>query len=280
MPLTIVPTPIGNLADVTLRALEVLKTADQILCEDTRVSRALLNHHTIRAQLTSYHAFNERARLKILLEKLQAGEHLALISSAGTPGVCDPGQRLIAASLQASIEVRVLPGPCALITALVTSGFDAVPFQFVGFLERSPKRQCEAILAYPSVSICYESPKRVVKSLSILQNCEQAARMVPRPVAVIKELTKKFERHFRGTAKEILAQLQEDSTSLRGEWVLVIGPSLGLLPPLPLQSAQVYAHLQEGLNRGLSKSEVAADLATRHGVKRQEFYRILKAFPH
>lgn len=276
MPLTIVPTPIGNLADMTLRALEAIKSADQVLCEDTRVSRALLAAHKIQARLTSYHAFNERARLKKLLEKLRAGEHIALISSAGTPGICDPGQRLVAASLQASIEVRVLPGPCALVTALVTSGFDAVPFQFVGFLERSPKRQCELILAYKGVSICYESPKRIEKSLETLHNCQQTARMVPRSLAVIKELTKKFERQFRGNAEQILTQLREVSTSLKGEWVLVIGPSLGFLPPPPLQSAQVHARLQEGLSRGLSKSQIAAELASQHGVKRQELYRILK----
>src|SRR5437763_7506179 len=176
MPLAVCATPIGNLADITLRVLEELRQADLVLCEDTRHTRVLLDRHGISARLLSYHEHNEAKRTAELLPRLEAGERIALVSDAGLPGISDPGARLVGAALAAGVPVTVLPGPSAVETALVASGLAAERYQFVGFLprgERALSALAEELSAWPWAAVAFESPRRLGRSLRSL------ARVIP-----------------------------------------------------------------------------------------------------
>lgn len=201
--LSVVPTPIGNLADLTLRAIETLGAADVIAAEDTRHSGMLLQHHGIHRPLVSFHEHNEAMRTAELLERLRQGASVALITDAGTPSISDPGARLVRACAEAGLEYTVLPGACAAITALVGSGLDASAFSFGGFLPvKSGQRANEisAAVARDGTSIFYESPHRLLKSLEAL-----AAAAPERLACVARELTKKFEEYRRGFPAELVA---------------------------------------------------------------------------
>jgi 16S rRNA (cytidine1402-2'-O)-methyltransferase len=215
----IVPTPIGNLGDITLRALEILKNADRIACEDTRHSAPLLAHHGISGKsLVSLHDHNEARRTPELVAAARAGETIALISDAGMPGISDPGFRLIQACIAADTPVEVLPGPSAVITALIGSGLPCHAFHFAGFLSvKTGKRRSALASALESneTNIFFESPHRIVSTLKILAELNPAAR-----VCVARELTKKFETYHRGSAAEVLAHFQ--SHPPKGEIVLLV----------------------------------------------------------
>lgn len=201
--LYIVATPIGNLGDITLRARDCLAGVDTIACEDTRHSGILLQHLGIRKPLLSIHEHNEASRSVQLIEELRAGRSAAYISDAGMPGVSDPGQRLVNACIRAGIPIEVLPGPCAVITALIGSGFPADAFYFGGFLpvkSGQRERALTAALTRDETTVFYESPHRLGSTLELL------ARLAPDSrICVARELTKKFEEFRRGTAQEILA---------------------------------------------------------------------------
>jgi 16S rRNA (cytidine1402-2'-O)-methyltransferase len=216
--ISLVSTPIGHLGDLSHRAFETLANADLILCEDTRHSLKLLNHYEIRKPLRSYHQFNEAKRESEILQLLREGKQVALISDAGTPGISDPGERIVKACIEAGLEVTAVPGPCAIIQALVLSGFPTEPFQFVGFLPRRSgrlTRVLEEIAGYGGTTVAYESPKRIPKVLPLI-----AQIMPERPLAIARELTKKFEEVLRGTAEALIPRCG----ALKGETVLVIGP--------------------------------------------------------
>ncbi|MDD5198407.1 MAG: 16S rRNA (cytidine(1402)-2'-O)-methyltransferase [Terrimicrobiaceae bacterium] len=201
--LFVVPTPIGNLGDLTLRAREVLESADVIAAEDTRHSGILMQHHGIGRPLVSFHEHNEAMRTAELLERLLAGATVALITDAGTPSISDPGVRLVRACAEAGLAYTVLPGPCAVITALVGSGLDTDAFYFGGFLPvKSGQRQAEiaAAVSRNATSIFYESPHRLLKSLATLAEAAPA-----RLVCVARELTKKFEEYRRGQPAALVA---------------------------------------------------------------------------
>ncbi len=218
MPLVVCPTPIGNLEDVTLRALRELAQADLVLCEDTRRTRVLLDRHGVRARLTSLHRHNEARRTAELLPRLEAGHRIALASDAGLPGVNDPGARLIAAALERGVEVVVLPGPSAVETALVASGLVGERYTFLGYLPRGEAELAELwaeLRAWSWPVVSFESPRRLPASLASL------ARADPdRPVAVCRELTKRFEEVVRGSAQELAERFREPP---KGEVTLVIG---------------------------------------------------------
>ena len=215
----IVPTPIGNLGDITLRALEVLKAADRIACEDTRHSAPLLAHHGISGKpLVSLHEHNEERRAPELAAAAQAGETIALISDAGMPGISDPGYRLVQACIAAGTAVEVLPGPSAVITALIGSGMPCHAFRFGGFLSVKPGKRRSALTASlqsGETAIFFESPHRLVSTLAILAEIDPAAR-----VCVARELTKKFETYHRGGAAELFAHFQAHPP--KGEIVLLV----------------------------------------------------------
>lgn len=216
--LYIVPTPIGNLDDITLRALNVLREADFILAEDTRTTSVLLKHYGIEKRLQSHHKFNEHATVQAVSEAIAAGRSAALVSDAGTPGISDPGFLLVRTCLEAGIEVETLPGATAFVPALVQSGFPCDRFCFEGFLpqKKGRNKQLQALADEPRTMIFYESPYRVVRCL------EQFAEVfgAERPVAVSRELTKKFEQTVRGTIAEVLVHFRKHPP--KGEFVLVV----------------------------------------------------------
>ncbi len=217
--LYVVATPIGNLGDITLRALEILKDVDLIAAEDTRHSGILLKHYQIKKPLISYHEHNEAMRTAQLIERLAVGEKIALITDAGTPGLSDPGARLIRECIKRELPFTIIPGPSSIATALVGSGFSAERFFFGGFLpNKSGQRERElrvAAAAREETSIYFESPYRLTKTL---KTCGEI--MPDRQLCIARELTKKFEEFRRGTATELLAHYEAHPP--KGEIVLVI----------------------------------------------------------
>ena len=216
--LTIVPTPIGNRQDITLRALEALQTADVVAAEDTRHSGMLLQHLGIKKPFVSLHEHNEAARVEELASRMASGTKIALITDAGMPGISDPGHRLIKSCIERGLPVTVLPGPSAVITALVGSGFPTDRFFFGGFLPvKSGRRANEIALAAArsETSVYFESPHRIERTLEALH-----AACPDRPVCVARELTKTFEEYRRGLPAEVLAHFQKHPP--KGEITLVI----------------------------------------------------------
>jgi 16S rRNA (cytidine1402-2'-O)-methyltransferase len=216
--LYLVSTPLGNLSDISIRAIETLKNTDYILCEDTRHSRILLDHYEISTHLRSYHQFSEAAKEDSIIEDLKNGKSISLISDAGTPGISDPGERIVRRCREESIKVIPIPGPCAAITALSASGMDTSQFQFLGFLPRKSgelKRILIDILHYPGTTICYESPNRLDSVLSLLNELAPL-----RKISIARELTKKFEEFLYGSANEIWKKTK--GSTFKGEITLLI----------------------------------------------------------
>lgn len=217
--IVLVPTPIGNLGDITLRAIEVLKSADRIACEDTRRSGILLAHHGISGKpLVSLHEHNESRKSPGLVAAAKAGEVIAFISDAGMPGVSDPGYRLVQACLDADVPFEVLPGPSAVLTALIGSGLPCHAFRFGGFLSVKPGKRrstMQAALESGETGIFFESPHRILSTLEILTEIAPEAK-----ICVARELTKRFETYHRGTAAELLDWFKSHGT--KGEMVILM----------------------------------------------------------
>lgn len=218
--LYLVATPIGNLEDISARALRVLRECDAVLAEDTRRTGQLLHCFGIAKGLISYHRFNEARRVPEVLERLRQGQRLALVSDAGTPGISDPGERLVRAVRDAGLRVEAIPGACALTVALSASGLPTSEFHFVGFLPQKSarrRREWERLRTVPGTLVLYESPYRVGKLLD-----ELAELMPARTLVIARELTKKFEEFLRGTAAELKARTA--NRSWKGEVTVLIGP--------------------------------------------------------
>lgn len=219
--LYLVATPIGNLEDITLRALRTLKECDVIAAEDTRHTGGLLKHYDITKPMLSYFRFNEARRSEEIIARLQRGEKVALVTDAGSPGISDPGERVVKAALNAGCRVEAVPGPCALVGALTASGLSTEEFHFVGFLPHKSgqrRNQLESLKSITGTLVFYESPFRIEKLLA-----ELIETMPEREVVLARELTKKFEEYLRGKPAELLAVLQK--RSIKGEFVvLVSGP--------------------------------------------------------
>jgi 16S rRNA (cytidine1402-2'-O)-methyltransferase len=224
--LYLVATPIGNLEDITLRALRVLKECDVVAAEDTRHSGQLLKHFGISKPLLSYFQFNEARRSEEIIERLRRGEKVALVTDAGSPGISDPGERVVQAALAAGLRVESVPGACALVAALTASGLPTDEFHFIGFLPHKSgqrRNQLAALQSFAGTLALYESPYRVAKLLGELQEV-----FPDRQVVLARELTKKFEEYLRGTPTELLALIQK--RSLKGEFVvLVAGKDVNLV---------------------------------------------------
>lgn len=218
--LYLVATPIGNLEDITLRALRTLKECDVIAAEDTRHTGRLLQHFGITKPLLSYFKFNEARRSEQIMARLAAGQKVALVTDAGTPGISDPGARVVSAALAAGFKVEAVPGPCALIAALAASGLPTDEFHFAGFLPHKSaqrRRQLERLQHCQGTLVLYESPYRIEKLLQ-----ELADVLGHRPVVLARELTKRFEEFQRGSAPELLLRLHERKP--KGEYVVLVGP--------------------------------------------------------
>lgn len=216
--LYIVPTPIGNLGDITYRAIEVLKEVDAILAEDTRQTKKLLDHYQVEKKLIPYHQHNEHKNLNVVIQKLQGGETFAVCTDAGMPGISDPGFLLIREAIANDIEVITLPGAVAAIVALVNSGLPCDTFIYEGFLPHKKGKQTKilSLLEEKRTCIFYESPHRIVKSLTMIKELLGADRKV----AIGRELTKKFEEHVRGTVDEVLLHFTNHPP--KGEFVLLV----------------------------------------------------------
>lgn len=217
--LFVVATPIGNLEDISFRAVRILSEADLIAAEDTRHTRILLDKYNIKTQLTSYHKFNIRSKTSYLVELLEGGKNIALVSDSGTPGISDPGHEIIRASADHAIRIEMIPGPSAAISALVISGLPTDRFVFEGFLPKKPgkKRKMLAALKNEERSIIiFESPFRLLKTLEEIRQIMGEDR----PIAVCRELTKKFEEVVRGTVSEVADKFRD--ATVRGEIVIIV----------------------------------------------------------
>jgi 16S rRNA (cytidine1402-2'-O)-methyltransferase len=231
--LYLVATPIGNLEDLTLRAIRTLKECDLVAAEDTRRTGQLLKYLEISKPLLSYFQFNEAKRSEQILGRLAAGEKVALVTDAGTPGISDPGERVVKAALCAGFKVEAVPGPCALITALIASGLPTNEFHFVGFLPHKPgprRKRLESLRQVPGTLVLYESPYRIQRLLSELQ-----AIIPDRTVVLARELTKKFEEFLRGIPSQLLETLK--TRALKGEFVVMVEPGLSQLSDAGSRSA-------------------------------------------
>lgn len=216
--LYLVPTPIGNLEDITLRAIRILKEVNLILAEDTRTSGILLKHYEIRTKMLSHHLFNEHCEVPLIVDRIMGGEKIALISDAGTPGISDPGFLLVRECLKAGIEVECLPGPTAFIPALVNSGIPCDRFHFEGFLPVKKGRQTrlKELSVFPHTLVFYESPHRLIKTLEEFSQYFGADRKT----SVSRELTKVYEETVRGSISEIIEYFK--NKTIKGEFVIIV----------------------------------------------------------
>lgn len=265
--LHLVATPIGNLGDITLRALWVLRSVDRILCEDTRVTARLLGHYGIDKPLDPYHEHNADRVRPAVLEALRRGATLALVSDAGTPLVSDPGYKLVRAAIAEAIPVTAAPGPSAALTALILSGLPPDRFLFAGFLPPRPAARRKALAEWRGLAatlVFFEGPSRLAASVA-----DMAEVLGDRPAAIIRELTKRHEEARRGTLGELAAQLRAEPAP-RGEVAVVVGPPQAAAPQIADDTA-LDAHLDRLLAR-LSLRDAVAALAAETGLARRTLY--------
>lgn len=277
--LSIVSTPIGNLEDITLRAIRVLREASIIACEDTRHTRKLLEHLGIAARTVSCHEHNEAARSAELVEAVRRGERVALVSDAGTPLLSDPGYRVLHAVLGAELPVEVVPGPSALLTALTGSGFGGGDFFFGGFLPAKRTQRAKKLAAlreWNAAVVFYEAPHRVVESL------EQIAELLPgRLVCAARELTKLHEEWLRGEPAEVASRLAARG-SVKGEFTLVLAPPRGVPrePSEDLAAGTVGESISEAVRSamaaGVDRMTAIKKVARSRGLSKREVYRLLE----
>ena len=250
--LVVCPTPIGNLEDVTLRVLSALRTVDLVACEDTRRTRKLLDRHDVGAQLISYHEHNERKRAAELVSAMREGKTVALVSDSGTPLVSDPGYGLVRACVAAGLEVEVLPGPSAALTALVASGLPPDRWRFAGFLPRKKSERRKVLEEPGGTLVAFESPNRLPSTLALLAEIDPR-----REAAVCRELTKAHEEVVRGSAAELRDRFSE---APKGEIVLVVGPDEGGPESAPLAAIAAVHRLVDAGAKPREAAKVVADL--------------------
>jgi 16S rRNA (cytidine1402-2'-O)-methyltransferase len=264
--LYVVATPIGHLSDISARALEVLRQSDEILCEDTRTSGVLLRHYGVNVKLSALHNFNEAQKTQSTLAKLCAGQHIALISDAGTPLISDPGFLIVAAARSAGYAVRAVPGACALIAALSICGLPCERFCFEGFLPAASKGRRDrlsALVDEPRTLVFYESTHRISQMIDDIVQLFGADRRI----SVVKEITKHFEQCFTDSAANVAAILAHDSTLERGEFVVIVqgAPEIS---GAQIEAKRIFAVLSEAM----AKSQAAKLAAKLTGVNRRTIY--------
>lgn len=265
--LYLIPTPIGNIKDITFRALDIMNSVDIIVCEDTRHTKKLLTHYGISKPLVSYERFSEAKKTEVIIDQLESGKSIALVSDAGTPIISDPGARLISQARSRGIRVEALPGPCAFITALSASGFEP-PFRFIGFFPRQKKEREKELLRISASSdsmIFYESPRRLLSTL------KHIIKFAPdRELCVAREITKLHEEYIIGTVSEVISQLE--ATEIKGEiTVLVKGVSMNDV----LDKGTLEDRALSLLKSGYSRKDILHILAQETGTPRNELYQML-----
>lgn len=269
----LVPTPIGNLGDITLRALEVLKSVDLIAAEDTRQSLKLLNHFNIKKSLISYHKHNEQGKSEELIGRVRNGENIAVISDAGTPGISDPGSIVLKKCIENGIDVEVLPGATAFTTAIIYSGLDTSAFIFRGFLPRENKEKKEFVESLKDrreTIIFYESPYRVIDTLTFLKE-----NFGNRNIAVCRELTKLHEEIYRGSLEEAICYFNDNIP--KGEFVLVLqGKSLEEIRNENVakwEDMSIKDHIIYFINQGMSKKDAIKQVSKDRELPKSEVYK-------
>ncbi|SNY90466.1 16S rRNA (cytidine1402-2'-O)-methyltransferase [Cohaesibacter sp. ES.047] len=266
--LYVVATPIGNLRDITIRALETLAAADVIACEDTRVSRKLLTHFDIRTRLVTYHEHNADRQRPYLLQLLSEGKAVALISDAGTPLLSDPGYKLVEDMLAAGHDIVPIPGASAMLSALVGSGLPTDQIHFAGFLPQKAgarDRKLADLVPIPGTLVFYESPRRLKDVLPAMASALGGER----DAVMARELTKKFESFHRGTLADLAAHYQ-DVDAPKGEAVILLGPA----EKKQAEAEDVEALILAGLNEGKHIKQLSADIAEKIGAKKNEIYKL------
>ena len=271
--LYLVPTPIGNLKDITLRALEALENADLIAAEDTRQSLKLLNHFNIKKPLISYHKYNEKEKSCNLLDRILNGENVALVTDAGTPGISDPGSVIVQKCIENNIEFEVLPGATAFTTALVYSGLDTTKFLFRGFLPRTKKERNEVIkelVDRRETIIIYEAPHRVLDTLSFILDS-----FGNRKISACRELTKLHEEIVRGTCKEVISFFENKPP--KGEFVFVISgksdDEIQAEKKSEWEHLSIKDHILVLIDKGMTKKEAIKEVAKQRQVAKSEVYK-------
>ena len=265
--LYIVATPIGNLKDITLRALEVLKEVDIIAAEDTRHTLKLLNHFEISKPLISYHRHNENTKTQVLIDKLKNGENIALVSDAGTPGICDPGAEAIKVALDEGIKVVPIPGACASIQALIGSGLDTSEFIFLGFLptnKKNRKNKLDEIKNATKTLILYEAPHKLKETLKDLEKI-----LDNRNIVIARELTKIHEEFIRGDIHKILQNVD----NLKGEMVIIIEAGEKMQENV-FENMTIEEHYEYYQEQGLEKKEIIKKIAKDRNVPKNEIYKL------
>ena len=266
--LYVVATPIGNLEDITLRALRVLKEVGLIAAEDTRHTQNLLGHYDIRTPLTSYHEHNERTKARPLVERLLQGQNIALVTDAGVPAISDPGYRIVVEAISAGIQVTPIPGPSALTAVLSASGLPTDRFVFEGFLPAKKKQRrdrLEALRGEMRTIVCFEAPHRLLESLRDIHEL-----LGDREVVVAREVSKVYEEFLRGLAGELIDKLA--GREIRGELTLVIKGSAG---ESPISEALLSAEIRKLKGEGMRVKEIAEVLAEKHSLAKREVYRMV-----
>ena len=265
--LYIVATPIGNLEDITLRAINVLKSVDLIAAEDTRHTLKLLNHLKISKPLISYHRHNEDVRVDLLMDKLKEGQDIALVSDAGTPGICDPGEEIVKRCIEEGIEIIPIPGACAIINALVCSGLDTKEFIFIGFLplnKKLRKNKLEEIKQSTKTIIIYEAPHKLKTTLLDLKNF-----IGNRKIVLARELTKIHEEFIRGEIDDIISRVDE----LKGEMVILIEKAEVNDNDFDYNNITLEEHYKIYEEQGLDKKEIIKKIAKDRKVNKNEIYK-------
>ena len=269
--LYLVATPIGNLEDITFRAINILKEVDLIAAEDTRHTLKLLNHYEISKPLISYHRHNEEIKVEGLIEKLNEGQNIAVVSDAGTPAICDPGEVIVKEALKENIKVVPIPGACAFVNALVASGLDTKEFVFYGFLsinKKLRKEKLEQIKKENKTIILYEAPHKLKNTLGDLEEI-----LENRKIVIARELTKIHEEFIKGTAKEIL----EKYTEPKGEHIILIEANPIKQEDeekLKINNMTIEEHYKYYENKGFSKNEIIKKIAKDKGVNKNEIYKL------
>lgn len=266
--LYLVATPIGNLEDITLRAIKVLKEVDLIAAEDTRQTLKLLNHLEISKPLISYHRHNEEVRKEILIEKLLNGQNVAVVTDAGTPAISDPGEEIVKEAIENEIKIVPIPGACALINALIASGLDTKEFSFYAFLplnKKLRKNKLEEIKKDGKTAILYEAPHKLMSTLDdILKN------LGDRYIVLAKELTKIHESFLRGNVSEILVNLEKNPP--KGEYIILIKGER-IVEENELNKLSLEEHYEFYKNQGLEKKEIIKKIAKDRNVSKNEIYQ-------
>ena len=265
--LYIVATPIGNLEDITLRALKILEEVDLIAAEDTRHTLKLLNHFKISKPLISYHRHNEEVKSEVLIKKLQEGENIALVSDAGTPGICDPGEEIIKKCIEENIQVIPIPGPCAMINSLICSGIDTKDFTFLGFLPLNKKlrqNKLDEIKKSNKTLIIYEAPHKLKATLNDLKNI-----LENRQIVLAREITKIHEEFIRGKIDDLINKVDE----IKGEIVLIIEGNKNIAEENELKNLSIEEHYNYYEKLGLEKKEIIKQIAKDREVSKNEIYQ-------